>query len=212
MPVEIIDILKPKNNGDFPVADAEDVSYDSEKTIKEKIDEKQDKLVSGTNIKSVNGQSLLGAGNIEIESGSNFEIPEIALTPTSINPLTGTLTDEQIGIMAINPVIKFNILNGALIGTACQYEKSSDGYGYGYVFALSIGTYQLMVDKVEKTFEILTYEFPTGIKIVGDNLGLGNTSVNLQGDTISKTSLREFLGDKYTISVSDGVLTIKENF
>ena len=124
MPVEIIDILKPKNNGDFPVADAEDIAYDETTTIKAKIDVKQDKLVSGTNIKSVNGQSLLGAGNIEIE----------------------------------------------------------------------------------------THEFPTGIKIVGDKLGLANTSTSLQGDTISKTSLREFLGDKYTISEDGDTLVITENW
>ena len=34
------------------------------------ISGKQDKLVSGTNIKTINGQSLLGSGNITIESGS----------------------------------------------------------------------------------------------------------------------------------------------
>lgn len=33
---------------------------------------KQDLLVSGTNIKTINSQSLLGEGNIEIESGSNI--------------------------------------------------------------------------------------------------------------------------------------------
>lgn len=32
----------------------------------------QEKLVSGTNIKTINNQSLLGAGNINIESGSNL--------------------------------------------------------------------------------------------------------------------------------------------
>ena len=32
--------------------------------------DKQDKLVSGTNIKTINGQSLLGSGNITIEGGS----------------------------------------------------------------------------------------------------------------------------------------------
>lgn len=32
---------------------------------------KQDTLVSGTNIKTINGNSVLGTGNIEIESGGN---------------------------------------------------------------------------------------------------------------------------------------------
>ena len=36
---------------------------------KEELSNKQDALVSGTNIKTVNGQSILGAGNIEISGG-----------------------------------------------------------------------------------------------------------------------------------------------
>ena len=44
----------------------------------DKIKNKQDKLVSGTNIKTINGQSLLGYGNIEITSsggsGTNFSV------------------------------------------------------------------------------------------------------------------------------------------
>lgn len=38
-------------------------------SIERQIGEKQDKLISGTNIKTVNGQSLLGSGNIVIEGG-----------------------------------------------------------------------------------------------------------------------------------------------
>lgn len=114
MPVEIIDILKPKNNGDFPVADAEDIAYDETTTIKTKIDAKQDKLVSGTNIKSVNGQSLLGAGNIEIESGSSFEIPTVngVITSESDDGLTmsGTIDDNGVSAIRNNTIVKFSIL------------------------------------------------------------------------------------------------------
>lgn len=65
---------------------------------KEQVSSKQDQLVSGTNIKTVNGQSLLGEGNIEIQGG---ELP-IASADTlggikvgaglSINPGTGVLS------------------------------------------------------------------------------------------------------------------------
>ena len=47
-----------------------------------KIKNKQDKLVSGTNIKTVNGQTILGAGNIEISGGdSNNTIKIIECSP-----------------------------------------------------------------------------------------------------------------------------------
>ena len=40
-------------------------------TTHQSLDSKQDKLVSGTNIKTINGTSILGAGNITISGGSS---------------------------------------------------------------------------------------------------------------------------------------------
>ena len=59
------------------------------KTLKTVIESKQDKLVSGTNIKTVNGQSLLGSGDITV-SGEKKEVTI---------PITGvetTLTSIQV--------------------------------------------------------------------------------------------------------------------
>lgn len=42
--------------------------------ISSKLNEKQDVLVSGTSIKTVNGNSLLGQGNLDISGGVNFEV------------------------------------------------------------------------------------------------------------------------------------------
>lgn len=42
-------------------------------TVNEIIDDKQDTLVSGTNIKTINNQSLLGSGNIDIQGGGDVE-------------------------------------------------------------------------------------------------------------------------------------------
>lgn len=39
--------------------------------VNEIIDDKQDTLVSGTNIKTINNQSLLGSGNIDIQGGGS---------------------------------------------------------------------------------------------------------------------------------------------
>ena len=35
------------------------------------LNNKQDKLISGTNIKTINGTSILGSGNITIEGGGS---------------------------------------------------------------------------------------------------------------------------------------------
>ena len=44
----------------------------------DKIKGKQDKLVSGTNIKTINGQSLLGNGNMEITGGGSIDTSRFA--------------------------------------------------------------------------------------------------------------------------------------
>ena len=51
-----------------------DSKVPSEKLTKTELDKKQDTLVSGTSIKTINNNSLLGSGNITIESGSDVDI------------------------------------------------------------------------------------------------------------------------------------------
>ena len=53
---------------------------------KQEVSGKQDTLVSGTNIKTVNGQSLLGNGNIDITGGGTITV-DSALSSTSENPV-----------------------------------------------------------------------------------------------------------------------------
>lgn len=61
---------------------------------------RQEKLVSGTNIKTINGQSVLGSGDIPISGGSEYantsEIVDNAITLTS----TSTLADLATQILA----------------------------------------------------------------------------------------------------------------
>ena len=54
--------------------------------VQTQIDKKQDTLVSGTNIKTVNGEILLGSGDIKIESGGAMPVGAIFTTPR-----TGTI-------------------------------------------------------------------------------------------------------------------------
>lgn len=64
--------------------------YDNNPTTKKYVDtaigKKQDTLVSGTSIKTINGNSLLGSGNINIEGGSTITV-DSTLSTTSTNPV-----------------------------------------------------------------------------------------------------------------------------
>lgn len=49
-------------------------SYVTENELETELSTKQDTLVSGTNIKTINGYSILGEGNIQIQGGSGGDI------------------------------------------------------------------------------------------------------------------------------------------
>ena len=53
-----------------------DTNYPSEKLVKDSLDGKQATLVSGTSIKTINNESILGSGNISISTGT-IELIEV---------------------------------------------------------------------------------------------------------------------------------------
>lgn len=55
---------------------------------------KQDTLVSGTNIKTINGNSILGSGNLQIAGGSGSNIEIVDLTTLTLEEVT-TFTDAS---------------------------------------------------------------------------------------------------------------------
>ena len=59
----------PENvtNKKTTLTDNSDTYYPTQKTVKTAVDAKQDTLVSGTNIKSINGTSILGSGNLAVD-------------------------------------------------------------------------------------------------------------------------------------------------
>ena len=61
---------------------------------------KQDKLVSGENIKTINNQSILGSGNITIEGGSGSSITiDQTFDPDSENAQSGKAVAEAVAIV-----------------------------------------------------------------------------------------------------------------
>ena len=60
------------------------------------IQGKQDKLVSGTNIKTINNQSILGSGNISIEGGGSTVVVDDALSDTSENPVQNKVITARV--------------------------------------------------------------------------------------------------------------------
>ena len=64
----------PENvaNKKTTLSDNSDTFYPSQKAVKTAVDAKQDTLVSGTNIKTINGNSVLGGGDLVISAGADI--------------------------------------------------------------------------------------------------------------------------------------------
>ena len=84
--------------------------------------QKQDTLVSGTNIKTINNQSLLGSGNITISGGGGGSGVQITLASTA-QPLTGSGTQSMASgsnnitfnkMQLISPIDGFAIITGSI--------------------------------------------------------------------------------------------------
>jgi hypothetical protein len=64
----------PENvaNKKLNLSDNSDTFYPSQKAVKTAVDAKQDTLQSGTNIKTINGSSVLGSGDLTISAGADI--------------------------------------------------------------------------------------------------------------------------------------------
>ena len=65
---------------------------------------KQDALVSGTNIKTINNNSLLGSGDLSIPTGTTATVTQVSLTVANWNATT-TCTKSVTGVTTSNSVI-----------------------------------------------------------------------------------------------------------
>lgn len=65
---------------------------------------KQDALVSGTNIKTINNETILGSGNITVQGGASVTSMQVSITVANWNATT-TCTKSVTGVTASNDVI-----------------------------------------------------------------------------------------------------------
>lgn len=97
----------------------------SGKAVAEAVSDKQDSLVSGTNIKTINNQSILGSGNITIEGGSDVEVDQI-YNPESENAQSGKAVAEAVATEQNRADNTFaNALKGSKSGSAILIDDVS---------------------------------------------------------------------------------------
>lgn len=102
------------------------------------LENKQEKLVSGTNIKTINGNSLLGEGDITIEGGGVSIEVDSALDATSTNPVENKTVTEALNAKQKTLISGTDIktINGESILGSGDLTVTSEGVVPSYTVKL----------------------------------------------------------------------------
>lgn len=95
----------------FPVTHINAVRDDTGTSLSSMLEAKQDTLVSGTNIKTVNNNSLVGSGNVSIATGDTNVIETVKVNNAALTPDANKAVN-------ITAVTTFNGSSGAVTYTA----------------------------------------------------------------------------------------------
>lgn len=110
----------------FPITHTEAVIDNDGDTVETRLGRKQDTLVSGTNIKTINNNSLLGSGNITISSGGQVTV-DSELSSTSTNPVQNKVINSALNGKQDTISDLATIRSGAELGaTALQSYIETD--------------------------------------------------------------------------------------
>lgn len=161
----------------------------TDKEVDSKLTNKQDTLVSGTNIKTLNGQSILGSGDLPVSGGSSIyklTLSESQMTEFQQNQQF-TLTDEQ----------HTNLLNSELINFIIGTGQEGNSYVMNFVGG-SFGTkklgYFLVIDQ-ESSLDMLFISSDSKIakfsyKVLGPNSS-SDTNIDLYNHFIKITGTKD---------------------
>lgn len=98
------------------------------------VNVKQDTLVSGKNIKTINGKSILGSGNIDISGGSGADVLKVSLY--DLQPISGTYT-VSLGDYSYDSII------------ALHDSRSSGKVMYAYEFNGEMGMFNISINDLD---------------------------------------------------------------
>ena len=112
-----------------------DAQYPSAKLLYDQLALKQATLNSGTNIKTINGNSILGSGNIVIESGSNIDVDD-TLSTTSTNPVQNKVITTE-----LNKKIEGITSNNVITALGYTPYNSTNPNGYTSVTSTTVSNW-----------------------------------------------------------------------
>lgn len=181
---------------------------------KSELNAKQDTLVSGSNIKTVNGTSLLGSGNIVIEASAD-NVPTLQTTPkgTTSNYIYSTGIFDGYGVISdITNAITYST-DKASIATWKQYwgEETSYSHQSWSINAATTSKAGLMSASDKSKLDGIDLSTKQDVLVSGSNIKtINGTSLLGSGDiTIEGGSGNVDLTDYYTKSETNALVSPK---
>lgn len=156
-------------------------------TTKQYVDDglaaKQATLISGTNIKTINGDSILGSGDLTVGGGGTGGVTvrgaRVTIPQRTSTAQSTTVSVNGLGVIDAHDIILFFGAGGSDIRPA----------------GFSNGSYKVHVSSVSSSaFDAFAaiispnYEVGSQASIVGSNASLCNTTTPLVGDTVTITA------------------------
>ena len=181
--------------------------FTTKKYVDDKINNKQDTLVSGTNIKTINGESLLGSGNIKIT-------PEPSIDITSL--LGGqTLTTEQLEIIKNNNIVRFYSQTAGVDVTACKVSGSLLYPSSELIITFSvISSYfdtailSFQINSTSGEFSSLQAKVAQDIQISSDEILRLYSGDTIIGVGVSKIAMQSWLNSQEKLISGTNIKTI----
>lgn len=199
----------------------------TDKEVDSKLTNKQDTLVSGTNIKTLNGQSILGSGDLPISGGSSYTPLEINVSSTD-NPID--LTKEQYDILfnAISnnePIIAYIVIRRDTIFvkiplTSPMHDGQVENVKlfYGAYFSVSVMdnkyyTYLWYLAKISEEQDVsYVLQCSSSLSLLESNGGLLFSSDKKKLQFSLSSQEKDFIGSAVTFDSINGNPVIHSEF
>lgn len=177
-----------------------EVDIMSQKAVTDALNTKQNTLVSGTNIKTINGQTLLGNGDVDMsEFATQEDVADINQTIDSLGDTYAT-KDDLSGYLPLNGggIIDTSNYELDLTGNGLEIMSTSTGSNAKY----SIGGIQI-TERQEDGDGVSTISIETNY-VKGGSLNIEGTEYKKEGVTISNKTTSDLLNaGGSTTSISD---------
>lgn len=178
------------------IPDVSDLATKEEVT--EGLATKQDKLISGVNVKTVNGEPVLGEGNIEIEQGGNasLDIAPLATNCTFRNGKVGEEVTVGCGTNDVSLLVRANGTQGQKMVQAIVPTKAyADGKYQAQERGKGLSANDFTDEEKEKLTEIpediATVSFPSNTEkaIISSDKTSQRVEMDFQADEVEITKV-----------------------